>query len=322
MTNQIKAPKKPFPVAGVFLILYGIFEILKNLISLISYLVSVIPYLYEAFNPADLAGSVLSYGIPIAIGITAIVLGAVLMAKRSGVAVTVFAAIYTVGFCLLFLIRVFSNSVSLIHNIDIFISYTAIDALIRSFSNISYIGELSSIAFALILVTVIAFVSQRPEKCESFVVKCWFIPLIFFVFAFFNNGATALFDIIASFIGRYPVSYFVNILLYSTCGVLQFLAHLFLVIWFARLSSYRRKLAAHEASMPIETTAEEVSTPVLDEAPAEVPAPVEKPAPVEEPAPEPELSLRAQGELLRLQQLHETGALTVEQFEALKKQLK
>lgn len=261
MTSQLKAPKKPFPIAGVFLILYALASLTNSLISLISFIFRDLALYLEYLGLSDVVINLILRIPPVLIGITALVLAIVLFIKRSGLSVAIALTAFAFTNCLQFLLIAFRNTEYIINNITVFIKYTEITNLFYSISSLSYVSELFFIALALIILTVIAFLLMKPERCKSFLTKLWVVSLVLFVISFALSGTSLVIDVISTLDNGYSLDIYY---IYSSCATsfisfLALLAHMFLAIWFGRLASYRRKLQAYEAATPIETTAADVS---------------------------------------------------------------
>lgn len=259
MTSQLKAPKKPFPIASVFLILFALASLTNSLISLISFIIRDLALYLEYLGLSDVVINLILRIPPVLIGITALVLAIVLFIKRSGLSVAIALTAFAFTNCLQFLLIAFRNTEYIINNITVFIKYTEITNLFYSISSLSYVSELFFIALALIILTVIAFLLMKPERCKSFLVKLWVVSLVLFVISFALSGTSLVIDIISTLASGYSVDIYY---IFSSCATafvsaLALLANGFLAIWFGRLASYRRKLQAYEAATPIETTAAE-----------------------------------------------------------------
>lgn len=336
MNSQLNAPKKPFPIAGVFLLIHALALVCCGIAGIIQYIFLWKQYYWVTDNSfiisPDFITEVLKQSASFLFIIPIAVLALILLIKRSGLGLAIMTAVYTAS-CVISSFTSIINSVqSIPHLIKYFIEYTEWQSLLNAISNLttSFASLLTS--FALIIITIIAFVSVKPERSNSFIIKVWWIPLVIFILAFLMSGTNYLIEIIrfAVFSYSFNIANVLMLLASSFASLTALLAHGFLAIWFGCLALYRRKLAKYEAAMPIESTASAVTeapapavepSPVISETEpvAESAGTVESVQPVT--ASEPEVTPAVIGEIQRLKQLLDTGAISDADFETLKNRL-
>ena len=345
MNQQISVtPKKPFPLAGVFLLIYAVPQLIYSV--------------YTIFNHYQTADTIFNVAICIGAAIVAIIL----LAKKSGVALTVSLGIFTLITTVYFIFSTINSYGYFVWQIRWILEIIDYDSPIHLISDImfllsdlSYINQNFLVALILLIITVISIFSVNPRKCKSFVLKLGGIPIVLSVLMFLSAGTNLICWATGMLLEGYgfDIQTLLSITFSHLPDLPQFLAFLFLSLWFGRLAKYRRKLMAYEASTPITTFATEIPTApshinnstnmfVAPAASTVVTAPfpeqatnaeAEARAKAEaEARAKAEAEARAQaeaasisnstiGEIQRLKQLLDSGAITEEEFALLKKKL-